>query len=62
MLRISRDLTIDENDIQIGFVRASGRADRTSTSSRPRRNCVRYRPIAWPTMPGHGSTGSPASA
>src|SRR5215213_5176513 len=24
MLRISRDLTIDENDIEIGFVRASG--------------------------------------
>jgi len=24
MLRVSRDLTIDENDIEIGFVRASG--------------------------------------
>ncbi|HEY3028630.1 MAG TPA: aminoacyl-tRNA hydrolase, partial [Bradyrhizobium sp.] len=24
MLRISRDLTIDENDIEISFVRASG--------------------------------------
>src|SRR5260370_16938271 len=24
MLRITRDLTIDENDIEIGFVRASG--------------------------------------
>ena len=24
MLRISRDLSIDENDIEIGFVRASG--------------------------------------
>ena len=24
MLRIARDLTIDENDIEIGFVRASG--------------------------------------
>ncbi|HEY3793905.1 MAG TPA: aminoacyl-tRNA hydrolase, partial [Bradyrhizobium sp.] len=24
MLRISRDILIDENDIEIGFVRASG--------------------------------------
>jgi len=58
-----RDLTIDENDIEISFVRPPVRRDRTSTSSRPPPNCVSHPPdhAARPT-PKRGSTGSPASA
>ena len=55
MLRISRDLTIDENDIEISFVRASGPGDRTSTSSRPQPNCVS-------TPGGHAAGGRRGAA
>jgi len=63
MLRVARDLTIYENDIEIGFVRASGPGGRTSTSSRPAAQ-LRFdtRKIALPKMQPRGWCGSPASA
>ena len=63
MLRVSRDLTIDENDIDIGFVRASGpggqNVNKLSTAAQLRFDT---RKVRCRKTQRCGSTGSPASA
>ena len=63
MLRVSRDLTIDENDIDIGFVRASGpggqNVNKLATAAQLRFDT---RKITLPEDAAVRLTGSPASA
>ena len=64
MLRISRDLTIDENDIDISFVRASGpggqNVNKLSTAAQLRFDTRRI--TLAPDVAAAAERASPASA